>query len=209
MVPSGASLAQTYMSMAYGSISPVSALYSLSVLRSPMSSRFASPWKQMTRRAGESSGERLENPPAPLDHRMAPWIDVDAPVEPRGRAVCARLEHHPGVAFDEAILGARSEGRNDEGAPVAGRRLTHAAGGKPRRFDERAALARELGDDRGRGEQVVGRGAGAAGEHNAAREPRRIAEKFFWEGHFSGLGRKCTIGTRKLGICKADRNRRI
>ena len=57
MVPTGASLAQTYMSMAYGSISPVSALYSLSVLRSPMSSRFASPWKQMTRRAGESSRE--------------------------------------------------------------------------------------------------------------------------------------------------------
>src|SRR3989442_710400 len=109
------------MSMAYGSISPVSALYSLSVLRSPMSSRFAVEADDQARRrvvgrgnAGVGAGERLENPPAPLDHRMAPRIDVDAPVEPRGRAVCARLEHHPGVAFDEAILGARSEGRNDE-----------------------------------------------------------------------------------------------
>src|SRR5204862_1586375 len=79
--------------------------------------------------AGIGAGERLENPPAPLDHRMAPRIDMDAPVEPRGRAVRARLKHRVRVALDEAILAARSEGRNDERAPAAGRRLAGAAGG--------------------------------------------------------------------------------
>src|SRR5258708_1299696 len=43
MVPTGASLAQLYMRIAYGILSPVSAWYSATAKRSPLSSPFTSP----------------------------------------------------------------------------------------------------------------------------------------------------------------------
>src|SRR6266853_1105574 len=43
---------------------------------------------------GVEVSRRLQDAPAPLDHRMARRIDVNAAVEPRGRAVRAPVEHH-------------------------------------------------------------------------------------------------------------------
>src|SRR5258706_12825908 len=149
--------------------------------------------------------KRLQDAPAPLDHRMARRIDADAPVQPPGRAVRIRFEHHLRIALDEAILGARRERRNDEGAPVARWGLARAPGGEPRRFDESPTLARKLGDDRGRSEQLLDWGAGAAGECHAASERRRIAEEFCWKGQCnpprpSPLGPKADIAVLRAGF---------
>src|SRR5437773_12335792 len=104
---------------------------------------------------------------------MARRIDVDAPVEPRGRGVRAPFEHHARAALDQGVLALRRKGRNDEAAP-AGLRLAGAARGEPRRFDPRAALDLELGDDRRGSEQLVDRDADAAGERRAESERRRM-----------------------------------
>ena len=134
------------------------------------------------------AGQRLQDAPAPLDDRIACRIDADAPVEPRGRASRVRFEHYAQVALDEAILGARREGRNDEGVPTAGRRLAGAARGEPRRFDQRAVLTLELGDDRGRGEQLFDRDADAAGERHTANEHCCVAGKFRSTRHLAAFG---------------------
>src|SRR5258708_1268205 len=87
-------------------------------------------------------------------------------------------EHHAQVAPDEAILGARREGRNDEGVPTAGRRLASAARGEPRGFDQRAVLTLELADDRGRGEQLFDRDADPAGDRHTPTKHCCVARKF-------------------------------